>query len=178
MEKFVIILKDDDQQNRTFNRVLFGKIVLGKVKVRDKVKIYNKSEFYPKDTLIVGISIGRKLVDDACTEKEVGVHFRHNVNNVCIATNSPELIRNKFTFETENNEETKKLLQQDRASACFPDLYNYSFFSGLEALKELPENKLQVTVEMIYPFYLKEDSVVVLKINGKSVNGKIVKILK
>ena len=93
-------------------------------------------------------------------------------------TNSPELIRNKFIFETEDNEKTKKLLQQDRASACFPDLYNHSFFSGLEALKELPENKLQVKVDMIYPFYLKEESVVILKFNDKSVNGKIVKILK
>lgn len=32
MEKFVIILKNDGYQNRNFNKVLFGKIVLEKLR--------------------------------------------------------------------------------------------------------------------------------------------------
>lgn len=195
MEKYAIILGNETSYGA--RPVFKARVILGELKIKDKVKIYNLVSAKLGEGMVLNMAINKKLVNKVSQ----GDNFHLMTDCFCglertsygqcsmefsgnyIMVSDRNMLHNCFTLELENNEDSRNLLQNKRVYTIFSDvadIFNCKIWSEVSNQTECPNNKLRVNVEMIYRYYFQEGDTVTLvhKETNQKVSGKIVKVIQ
>lgn len=193
MRKYAVILGTPFFSNA--RPVFKARVILGQLKLEEKVKIYNLFSGICGEGMICGIVINNEIIEKVSqgdnflvmTEFFKGLErepygdcsMRFSGNYIMVSDSC--MLHNRFTLELEDNDVSRHLLQNARVNAIFSDvadIFNFTFMSQLSKQTEYPNNKIRVNVELIYQYFFQEGDTVTLVHNETKVSGKIVKVMR
>ena len=170
MEKVLAIIKLKNNRMFGTNAFFEGKIVLGQIKVGDKLKFMTKDlGGNVNDCVVRGMSVNHILVDEAKAGYLINIQLKPLDASAYILSNDLTMLKRKCFLEFEKETELGNLANK-WITVIFPDEFNFSCSAYIK------EQNSQVQIELLYLFYLYNGQKVELKFEDKTICAKIVTI--